>query len=73
MKMGNSIAVESVFYKVLFGSFMVTGASLYLFSMGLGIAYTKRNTVADLKKSGIRLLLYQLASNICYAAAAIKD
>lgn len=68
---GNELSRESSFYKVLFGSFMVTGACLYLFSMGFGIAYTKRNTAADLGKNGIRLLFYQLFSNICYALATV--
>ena len=68
---GNDLSRESSFYKVLFGSFMVTGACLYLFSMGFGIAYTKRNTAADLGKNGIRLLFYQLFSNICYALATV--
>ena len=68
---GNELSRESSFYKVLFGSFMVTGACLYLFSMGFGIAYTKRNTAADLGKNGIRLLVYQLFSNICYALATV--
>ena len=44
---GNELSRESSFYKVLFGSFMVTGACLYLFSMGLRIP------------NGIQLLIWE--------------
>lgn len=61
-------AGKSAVYRIVFSAFMLTGATLYLFAMGFGSAYSKKNTPGDLFKSGWRLLFFQLLSNVCYVA-----
>jgi len=53
-------------YRGLFSVFMLSGACLYLFSMGFGSVYSKHNSPKELAKSGIRLLFYQALSNLIY-------
>jgi len=67
----NPAALESDVYKLLFVFFMPTGACLYLFCMGLGSVYSKRNRPGDLVKSGWKLLFYQALSNVIYSLCLI--
>ncbi len=67
----NPTAMDSAVYKILFSFFMPTGACLYLFCMGLGSVYSKRNQPGDLVKNGLKLLCYQALSNIMYALCLI--
>lgn len=59
-------ASASSLYKILFAFFMPTGACLYLFAMGFGSVFSRRNEPKDLAKSGVKLLFYQALSNACY-------
>ncbi len=67
----NQAAIESAVYKILFSFFMPTGACLYLFCMGFGSVFTKRNQPGDLVKNGLKLLWFQALSNIIYALCLI--
>ncbi len=62
-------AAESNVHKILFALFMPTGACLYLFTMGFGSVFTRHSKPKDMVKNGVRLLLYQGISNLCYATA----
>ena len=62
-------AAESNVHKIMFALFMPTGACLYLFAMGFGSVFTRHSQPKDLIKNGVKLLLYQGVSNLCYAAA----
>jgi len=67
----NQTAVESNVYKIMFAFFMPTGACLYLFCMGFGSVFSRRNQPGDLVKSGLKLLCYQALSNVIYALCLI--
>ncbi len=69
--LANQTAIESSVYKILFAGFMPTGACLFLFCMGFGSVFTKRNQPGDLVKSGIKLLWYQVLSNLSYSLCLI--
>ena len=62
-------AAESNVHKIMFALFMPTGACLYLFTMGFGSVFTRHSKPKDMVKNGVRLLLYQGISNLCYATA----
>ena len=64
-------AAESNVHKIMFALFMPTGACLYLFTMGFGSVFTRHSKPEDMVKNGVRLLLYQGLSNLCYAAALL--
>lgn len=66
--LADASAGKSAVYRIIFSAFMFTGATLYLFAMGFGSAYSKRNTPRDLFKNGWRLLFFQLLSNVCYVS-----
>ena len=68
---GNMEAVTSNAHMVLFTLFMPTGACLYLFAMGFGSVFTRHSKPEDMVKNGVKLLLYQGLSNLCYAAAIV--
>ena len=61
-------AAESAVHKMMFALFMPTGACLYLFTMGFGSAFTRHSQPKDMVKNGVKLLLYQGLSNLCYGA-----
>lgn len=61
-------AADSGVHKIMFALFMPTGACLYLFTMGFGSVFTRHSQPKDMVKNGVRLLLYQVLSNICYGA-----
>ena len=61
-------AAESNVHKIMFALFMPTGACLYLFAMGFGSVFTRHSQPEDMAKNGVKLLLYQALSNLCYAA-----
>lgn len=61
-------AAESAVHKMMFALFMPTGACLYLFTMGFGSAFTRHSQPRDMVKNGVRLLVYQGLSNLCYGA-----
>lgn len=63
---GNMEAVTSNAHMVLFTLFMPTGACLYLFAMGFGSVFTRHSKPEDMVKNGVKLLLYQGLSNLCY-------
>lgn len=67
----NQTAMESDVYKIMFAFFMPTGACLYLFCMGFGSVFSKRNQPGDLVKNGLKLLCYQALSNIIYSLCLI--
>ena len=62
-------AAESNVHKIMFALFMPTGACLYLFAMGFGSVFTRHSKPKDLVKNGVKLLVYQGLSNLCYAIA----
>ena len=64
-------AAESSVHKIMFALFMPTGACLYLFTMGFGSVFTRHSQPKDLVKNGVRLLVYQGLSNLCYAAVIV--
>ena len=68
---GNMEAVTSNAHMVLFTLFMPTGACLYLFAMGFGSVFTRHSRPEDMVKNGVKLLVYQGLSNLCYAAAIV--
>ena len=61
-------AAESSVHKIMFALFMPTGACLYLFTMGFGSVFTRHSKPKDMVRNGIKLLIYQGISNLCYAA-----
>ena len=61
-------AAESSVHKIMFTLFMPTGACLYLFTMGFGSVFTRHSQPKDMVRNGIKLLIYQGISNLCYAA-----
>ena len=61
-------AAESSVHKIMFALFMPTGACLYLFTMGFGSVFTRHSQPKDMVRNGIKLLIYQGISNLCYAA-----
>jgi len=67
----NQTAVESEVYKIMFAFFMPTGACLYLFCMGFGSVFSRRNQPRNLVKNGLKLLCYQALSNIIYSLCLI--
>lgn len=69
--LANADAKASDIYHFIFSCFMTSGACLYLFSMGFGSVYSKNNSPKQLSVSGIKLLWYQLLSNICYAGVIV--
>ncbi len=69
--LGNSTARASAFYKIVFGVFMITGACLYLFTMGFGMAYSKKNSISDLRKNGVKLIINQFTTNIASVFALL--
>lgn len=66
---GGLEAATSDVYMILFTIFMPTGACLYLFTMGFGSTFTRHSQPKDMVKTGVKLLLFQGISNLCYAAA----
>ena len=64
-------AATSNVYEIMFALFMPTGACLYLFTMGFGSVFTRHSEPGDMVKNGVKLLLYQGLSNLCYAAAIV--
>lgn len=64
-------AATSSVYEIMFALFIPTGACLYLFVMGFGSVFTRHSEPVDMVKNGVRLLLYQGVSNLCYAAVII--
>ena len=64
-------AAESSVHKIMFALFMPTGACLYLFTMGFGSVFTRYSQPKDMVKNGVRLLIYQGLSNLCYAAVIV--
>ena len=64
-------AAESSVHKIMFALFMPTGACLYLFTMGVGSVFTRYSQPKDMVKNGVRLLIYQGLSNLCYAAVIV--
>ena len=64
-------AATSNVYESMFALFMPTGACLYLFTMGFGSVFTRHSEPGDMVKNGVKLLLYQGLSNLCYAAAIV--
>ena len=64
-------AASSNVYKIMFGLFMPTGACLYLFTMGFGSVFTRHSQPKDMVKNGVKLLVYQGLSNLCYAAVIV--
>lgn len=68
---GNLDTVTSNAHEVLFALFMPTGACLYLFAMGFGSVFTRHSEPKDMVKNGIKLLIFQALSNLCYAAAIV--
>ena len=64
-------AAESSVHKIMFALFMPTGACLYLFTMGFGSVFTRHSQPKDMVKNGVRLLIYQGLSNLCYAAVIV--
>ena len=65
---GDEAATSNV-HEILFAIFMPTGACLYLFTMGFGSVFTRHSNPGDMVKNGVKLLIYQGISNLCYAAA----
>ena len=65
---GDEAATSNV-HEILFAIFMPTGACLYLFTMGFGSVFTRHSKPGDMVKNGVKLLIYQGISNLCYAAA----
>lgn len=61
-------AADSSVHKIMFALFMPTGACLYLFTMGFGSVFTRHSQPKNMVKNGVRLLLYQGFSNLCYGA-----
>ena len=68
---GNLDTVNSYAHEILFALFMPTGACLYLFAMGFGSAFTRHSEPKDMVKNGIKLLVFQALSNLCYAAVIV--
>ena len=64
-------AATSNVHKIMFALFMPTGACLYLFTMGFGSVFTRHSRPGDMVKNGVKLLLYQGLSNLCYAAIIV--
>ena len=64
-------AAESSVHKIMFALFMPTGACLYLFTMGFGSVFTRYSQPKDMVKNGVKLLVYQGLSNLCYAAVIV--
>ena len=65
---GDEAATSNV-HEILFAIFMPTGACLYLFTMGFGSVFTRHSKPGDMVKNGVKLLIYQGISNLCYAVA----
>ena len=65
---GDEAATSNV-HEILFAVFMPTGACLYLFTMGFGSVFTRHSKPGDMVKNGVKLLIYQGISNLCYAVA----
>lgn len=63
--LGNAEALDSVAYKGIFSVGMFTGASLFLFFMGFGLAYSRKQETKALAFSGIKWIGYQFLSNAC--------
>ena len=68
---GNLDTVNSYAHEILFALFMPTGACLYLFAMGFGSVFTRHSEPKDMVKNGIKLLVFQALSNLCYAAVIV--
>ncbi len=47
----------------------MTGAGMFIFIMGFGTAYSRRNKSADLAFSGLRMVVYQYLNNLLYIAS----
>lgn len=62
----NPEARGSYVYKYIFMFFMPTAACLYLFVMGFGSVYSRKNSPGQLAIGGVKLLFYQGLSNVCY-------
>ncbi len=63
--LGNAEALSSVPYEAIFSVGMFTGASLFLFFMGFGLAYSRKQETKALAFSGIKWIGYQFLSNAC--------
>ena len=68
---GSLETVNSNVHQMLFALFMPTGACLYLFLMGFGSVYTSHSEPSDMVRTGVKLLLYQVFSNVCYATTIV--
>ena len=68
---GNLDTVTSNAHEILFALFMPTGACLYLFAMGFGSVFTRHSEPKDMVRNGIKLLVFQALSNLCYGAAIV--
>ncbi|MFI3176097.1 MAG: heparan-alpha-glucosaminide N-acetyltransferase domain-containing protein [Eubacteriales bacterium] len=63
--LGNAEALQSAAYQGIFSVGMFTGASLFLFFMGFGLAYSRKQNARDIAGSGIKWIGYQFLSNLC--------
>lgn len=63
--LGNAEALSSVAYEGIFSVGMFTGASLFLFFMGFGLAYSRKQDSQSIARSGVKWIGYQFLSNTC--------
>ncbi len=63
--LGSAEALQSAAYQGIFSVGMFTGASLFLFFMGFGLAYSRKQNAMEVAGSGIKWIAYQFLSNFC--------
>lgn len=66
-----TLSTEDTFVQGIYMFCSMSGAAIYIFTMGIGTVYSQNATPMTLVKSGIRMVIYQYLNNLVYVAALL--